>query len=117
MEATAEATNPIASIPVNAVTKAVGRRKARWGKKRRLHAARRQPAPSASTDGMLEEISGAAPVPIHALPLKRAAVWVSRTRSHCSSSPGDRMARPVREERSTSTCWATSDASWRSCTN
>ena len=87
------------------------------GTKRRVQAAKRQPAPRARAEGMLEEMSGSAPVPIQALPVKRAEVWVRRTRSHCSSSSGARTACPVRAVRSTITCWATRAASWRSCTS
>ncbi|MGC2192501.1 MAG: hypothetical protein WA751_09235 [Candidatus Dormiibacterota bacterium] len=86
------------------------------GRSQRAHAAKRHPAPRAKADGMLEEIAGAAPVPIQTLPLNRAAVWVSRTLSHCSSCSEDRIAGPVRAAKSTITCWATRAASWRSCT-
>jgi hypothetical protein len=102
---------------VKDVTTAVEGRKALWGTSRRAQAAKRQPAPRARADGMLEEISGAAPVSIQTLPVKRAAVWVRRTLNHCSSSSGDRIDCPVRAVRSTTTCWATRAASWRSWTN
>jgi hypothetical protein len=50
-------------------------------------------------------------------PRKRAAVWGIRMASQAARSAGAAKSRRVREERSSSTCWATSPASTTSPTS